>query len=53
MRDTLEDLAGVASVRVSYRTGIAEIRFDATKVSVDQSESDRWEDRDYAVVVRG
>lgn len=36
VRDALEDLEGVASVRVSYRTGVAEIRFDAAKASVDQ-----------------
>lgn len=35
VRDALEDLEGVASVRVSYRTGIAEIRFDPAKASVE------------------
>lgn len=36
VREAIESLEGVAFVRVSHRTGIAEIRFDAAKASVDQ-----------------
>lgn len=35
VRDAIEDLEGVASVLVSHRTGIAQIRFDPATASVE------------------
>lgn len=33
VRNALEDIEGIASITVSYRTGVAEIRFDPAKAS--------------------